>query len=177
MHVFVVLSSQVDAPHLRYRRLRILFAKTKCWTQYDPFARSKLDTFASAAPGVYALALSVNNMILSNSAESEPEETIQAAFLELAQVALWGNATDLSLLQGLSHADIQALQKTGKAAQEAAEHLILQNDLDKAWACLKSLRGSRIDIVLDNAGFELYGDILLADWLLSTPFCSEVVFQ
>lgn len=126
---------------------------------------------------MYALALSINNLILSNSSESESEETLQGAFLELAQVALWGNATDLSLLQGLSHSDIQALQKTGKAAQEAAEHLILQNNLGEAWQCLKSLKASRIDIILDNAGFELYGDILLADWLLSTPFCSEIVFQ
>lgn len=120
--------------------------------------------------------MSVNDLIVANTQDSKPE-SLRAAFLELAQVALWGNATDLSLLQNLSHADIQALQKTGKAAQQAAEHLILSNDLDKAWKHLESLKDARIDIVLDNAGFELYGDILLGDWLLSTPFCSQVVFQ
>lgn len=160
----------------RYRRLRVLFAQTKHWQQHDPFAKQKISTFASAAPGVYALAMSVNQLILSNASAEDPER-LHAAFLELAQVALWGNATDLSLLQNLSHADIQALQKTGKAAQKEAEHLILSNHLDKAWTCLKGLKNARIDIVLDNAGFELYGDILLGDWLLSTPFCDEVVFQ
>jgi hypothetical protein len=141
------------------------------------FAKQKIDTFRSAGPGVYALALNINNLILSNSSADEPEETLKAAFLELAQVALWGNATDLSLLQGLSHADIQALQKTGKAAQQEAEHLILANQLDQAWDHTRSLKNGRIDIVLDNAGFEVYGDLLLGDWLLSTPFCNEVVFQ
>lgn len=119
----------------------------------------------------------VNNLVLADSSKNASDITLQAEFYELAQVALWGNATDLSLLSGLSHADIQALQKTGKAAQEAAQHLILQNDLEQTWKCLSSLRGSRIDLVLDNAGFELHGDLILADWLVSTPFCSEVVIQ
>ena len=160
----------------RYRRIRALFAHTQHWQEYDPFAKQKIGTFASAAPGVFALALSVNNLIES-PAKTEDPEYLQAAFLELAQVALWGNATDLSLLQNLSHADIQALQKTGKAAQKEAEHLILANDLDKAWNHLRGLKNARVDLVLDNAGFELYGDLLLADWLLSTPFCDEIVFQ
>lgn len=121
--------------------------------------------------------MNINNLILSKSSADESEDTLKAAFLELAQIALWGNATDLSLLQGLSHADIQALQKTDKAAHKEAEHLILLNQLDQAWAHLKTLKKARIDIVLDNAGFEVYGDLLLGDWLLSTPFCSEVVFQ
>lgn len=123
------------------------------------------------------MAMNLNNLILSNSSADEPEDNLKAAFLELATCCLWGNATDLSLLQGLSHADIQALQKTGKAAQKEAEHLILSNQLEHAWDHLKSLKDARIDIVLDNAGFELYGDLLLGDWLLSTPFCNEVVFQ
>lgn len=155
-----------------YRYLRILFATTENWTSFDPFAISKMDTFASAAPGVYALAHSVNDLI-RNSDDDDQE----AAFLELAQVALWGNATDLSLLQNLDHAQIQDLQKTGRAAQKEAEKLILANDLGKAWACLSSLKNARVDIVLDNAGFELYGDILFGDWLLSTSHCKEVVFQ
>ena len=157
----------------RYRQLRILFSSTKHWKNYDIFAKQKIGTFRSAGPGVYALALRLNDLIVSQ----KDAEAQQAGFLELAQVALWGNATDLSLLQGLSHADIQALQKTGKAAQREAEHLILVNDLDKAWQHLQTLQGAQVSIVLDNAGFELYGDLLMADWLLSTPFCSKVVFH
>jgi len=57
---------------------------------------------------------------------------------------------------------------------------------------LKTLKDGRVDIILDNgkscqresgytdlaAGFELYTDFILADFLVScTPFVNEVVFQ
>ena len=122
------------------------------------------------------MAQSLNKLIEVGAPDADAEGH-HATFLELAQVALWGNATDLSLLHNLSHADIQALQKTGKAAQKEAEHLILANDLEATWKYLSSLNNARIDIVLDNSGFELYSDLVFADWLVSTPFCGEIVFQ
>jgi len=57
---------------------------------------------------------------------------------------------------------------------------------------LKTLKDGRVDIILDNgkscqkrsqvtdlaAGFELYTDFILADFLVTcTPFVNEVVFQ
>ena len=35
----------------------------------------------------------------------------------------------------------------------------------------------RIDIVLDNCGFELFTDLVLADFLLTSGVCSQVVFH
>jgi hypothetical protein len=37
--------------------------------------------------------------------------------------------------------------------------------------------GSRVDIIVDNAGFELVTDLLLADFLCSSGVASRVVFQ
>ena len=85
----------------------------------------------------------------------------------------WGNATDLSLLTSLSHADIQALQSV-----ERGSEFVLKNDFKRSWEHVKSFNKERIDIVLDNSGFELVTDLALADWLISvSPFCREVVFH
>ena len=59
-------------------------------------------------------------------------------------------AQDLSLLVDLKYEDLQKLQSVGKAAQLESSKLILRNDLQQAWAHVKTLENSRLDIVLDN---------------------------
>lgn len=59
---------------------------------------------------------------------------------------------------------------------------MLINDIPAAFEALKQAQienqsGGRVDIVLDNAGFELYVGILLAGYLLSTGLASKVVFH
>lgn len=97
---------------------------------------------------------------------------------------MWGNATDLSLLTSLTHADIQSLQAggVGAEAQKGREHFILTGlgALDSAWQQLSAARkqgGGRVDIVLDNSGFELVTDLMLGQWLLESGHASEVVFH
>lgn len=112
------------------------------------------------------------------------DEALGLVFRELVQTSLWGNATDLSLLTHLSHADIQDLQKGGLGAEAQAkrQHFILSGlgAIEKAWKVI--LEGSsssekRVDIILDNSGFELFTDLLLADWLLATGKVHQVVFH
>lgn len=82
-------------------------------------------------------------------------------FLELTQVCLWGNSTDLSLLINMTEEDIKKLQSTGGDHLAATEKNILGNHLNRLWDTVKDLRdrtGGRIDFILDNAGFELYCD-------------------
>lgn len=94
---------------------------------------------------------------------------------------MWGNATDLSLLTSLTYEDIQKLQ--GSEARKASEKNILVNDLDAAWDVLRRAKKEkpkgerRVDIVLDNAGFELYVDLILAGYLLSAALATNVVLH
>ena len=74
----------------------------------------------------------------------------------------------------MSHDDIQRLQARTK--DEAADY-ILRDDLPLAWSVLSHLQGGRVDFVLDNAGFELYTDLVFADWLLETGIAREIVLQ
>lgn len=75
----------------------------------------------------------------------------------MVQADLWGNATDLSLLVDLNYADLQKLQAVGVAAQQEQATRILRDDLPRVWELLKTVKGGRVDIVLDNgecAGLE-----------------------
>lgn len=87
-------------------------------------------------------------------------------FLELTQVCLWGNSTDLSLLINMTEEDIKKLQSTGGDHLAATEKNILGNHLPRLWETIQQLRGStggRVDFVLDNAGFELYCDCVFGE--------------
>ncbi|CBQ69928.1 conserved hypothetical protein [Sporisorium reilianum SRZ2] len=164
-----------------YRLLRSFFARSEHWKQYDPFSKTKLDTFKSSGTAISALAVTIQDLVTKSlssekGAESTPEGR-EILFHEMAQMSLWGNATDLSLLTNLSYADLQALQTTGREQQQARSKFILVNDLDQAWNKISSLQGGRVDIVLDNAGFELVTDMIFADWLLTTPHVDQVVFH
>ncbi|KAF8310776.1 DUF89-domain-containing protein [Clavulina sp. PMI_390] len=117
---------------------------------------------------------------------TEARQKLHVLFDEMIQMCLWGNATDLSLLPTMSYADIQklqSLQSVGSSQSSEGSAFILRNDLEAAWKRVSSLkkedsRVSKIDIVLDNSGFELFTDLVLADFLVTyTPFVSKVVFH
>ncbi|KAG0083275.1 hypothetical protein BGZ92_010914, partial [Podila epicladia] len=174
-----------------YRRIKEAFALTEHWRDYDPFFEQKRTVFKSSQKAVVAIAdrlmspvrsettqaieaSSSLDILISGGPESKGTEE---AFFELAQVCLWGNATDLSLLDNPDLAKVEELQRRmmmssnstpashdastlslddgplDGAQTELAKHAdkILQNDLDQLWAKVKSLRNGRIDIILDNA--------------------------
>lgn len=109
------------------------------------------------------------------------QEAEQQIFTEMCEICLWGNATDLSLLTNLSYADIQKLQ--GSSARKTQEANILVNDLPAAFARLKTSQTQnptadrRIDIILDNAGFELFVDLILAGYLLASGLATHIVLH
>ncbi|KAL1408354.1 Hairy/enhancer-of-split with YRPW motif protein 2 [Vanrija albida] len=164
-----------------YRLLRSYFALTAHWKSYDPFFESKAETYKSSSGAILHLAHALNSMVESKDLQQGFEKegsALEIAFWEMVQADLWGNATDLSLLTDLKYEDLQKLQAVGAAAQAEQAEKILRNDLPKVWELLKTLKDGRVDIVMDNAGFELYTDFIFADFLLScTPFVKEVVFH
>lgn len=100
--------------------------------------------------------------------------------MEMCEICLWGNATDLSLLTNLTYEDIQKLQ--GSEARKNAEKNILVNDLPAVYDLLRKSKAEgnkerRVDIVLDNAGFELFVDLILAGYLLSSGLATHVVLH
>ncbi|GAA6022458.1 hypothetical protein JCM10207_004400 [Rhodosporidiobolus poonsookiae] len=159
-----------------YRRVRALFSASPAWTLFDPFVGPKTSTWRSSAAGAAALATSLESLIAAGP--SSDVEKRRLDFLGLAEACLWGNATDLSLLTSLSHDEIKLLQSV-----ERGQAFLLKNDFARVWDEVRGWEGSeggkRIDFVLDNSGFELFTDMVLADWLvsLSGGLVREVVFH
>ncbi len=113
-------------------------------------------------------------MSLTNAAafaESD-EEAQRLIFYEMTEIALWGNATDLSLLSSLSLDQLQSLQ--GAKAIHEGQARIVSNDMPRAWDYLRSRRGRHVDIVLDNAGFEPFTDLVYALYLLNSRLASAI---
>lgn len=176
-----------------YTRIRSYFTNSKHWTAYDYFSDGKLGAFKSSGVGVKAVAENLERILAlaptqtgRSLEDKEEQDTETLLFLEMAQLSLWGNATDLSLLTGNSYEDLQALQTTGAKEQEKRRRYILSDSFDAAWAHLSAKRAEhkkngakpgRIDFVLDNAGFEFVCDLAFAEWLLHNNFASEVVFH
>ncbi|KAK8070408.1 hypothetical protein PG997_010611 [Apiospora hydei] len=163
-----------------FKRISTYFSLSDHWKDYDAFMNQKMDTFRSSLPAVAELAAQYRGLATQQKdAAAAAPGSEEVLFREIFEVCLWGNATDLSLLTNLSYEDIQKLQ--GSEARKAAESNILVNDLPRVYDQLRRAQDagkpSRVDIVLDNSGFELYVDLLLAGYLLSSGLAQEVVFH
>jgi len=166
-----------------------IFKQTTKWKQYDVFARQKMSTFKSSRPAVLELAGRYRDIVTELEQKhtvkgAQTPEQLEAAekvlFTEMCEICLWGNATDLSLLTNLSYEDIQKLQ--GSEARKNSEKNILVNDLGKAFKVLTTAQKAgkkerRVDIVLDNAGFELFVDLILAGYLVASGLATTVVLH
>lgn len=178
-----VLTGSID------RRMESLFALSKHWKGYDVFARQKMNTFKSSRPAVLELAARYRDIVTEaesgKAQEAKSAEEIEAAerllFSEMCEICLWGNATDLSLLTSLTYEDIQKLQ--GSQARKESQKNIIVNDLDAAFDAMQKARREkkdgerRVDIVLDNSGFELFVDLILGGYLLSSGLATSVVLH
>ena len=164
------------------------FVLSQYWRSYDVFAKQKMSTFKSSRPAVLELASKYKELVYqleNDTALSQDSEERQAAekilFTEMCEICLWGNATDLSLLTSLTYEDIQKLQ--GSDARKASEKNIIANDMPAAYEVLRKAKAEhpkqdrRVDIVLDNAGFELFVDLILAGYLLAANLATHIVLH
>lgn len=167
-----------------YRRVHSFLTPTKHWRDYDPFHSQKNKTFRASLVAISELASRYKQIVTamkSHPATSEKEKEVEKLlFFEMMEICLWGNATDLSLLTSLSYDDIQKLQ--GSKARKDAEANILVNHLPQVFDVLlkakeEGKKNRRMDIVLDNSGFELFVDLILAGYLLEAGLVTEVVLH
>lgn len=146
-----------------------------------------MSTFRSSRPAVLELAAKYKELVSqlerdvhSTKALEDLEKAERILFTEMCEICLWGNATDLSLLTTLAYEDIQKLQ--GADARKKAENNILVNEMAAAYQVLKGAqkigkKERRVDIVLDNAGFELFVDLILAGYLLTAGLATQITLH
>jgi len=155
----------LDAPWLIaefyfYRRIVEIFDFFT--TKYDPFLKQKQMGVLSALDSMESLA---KRLFAENNLPTNERTKI---FLS---TSLWGNRVDLSLWPA---SDEISPSKDELVADLSSN--LLANDLTKV-AEKVSKGGKKADIIVDNAGFELFCDLCLADHLISSKNVTEIVFH
>ncbi|CAG8542202.1 20533_t:CDS:2 [Racocetra persica] len=77
-----------------YRRIISIITNTKHWQNYDPYFRQKEDAFRVSFSSIIEFSKRIDELISSQKLKIND----RIIFYELAQISLWGNATDLSML-------------------------------------------------------------------------------
>ncbi len=160
-----------------YRRIQSIVRNSN-WNDYDPFSAQKQSSLSSSWKSMMELSKRVESLsTFAHHAKGPDEEGMKEAFSELIEYALWGNQVDLSLLAGMSHVEIQDLHSTSANQLKKLQEKVILNDTDEIWDLFSKFEGVRIDIVLDNAGFELFNDFCLAHFLIKGGFASRIHFH
>lgn len=164
-----------------YRLIHTYFTlSTPFWHSFDMFATSKRSSLVGSKKGTIELVKRFWGVIQAiREKQAVDEEMQKAIFEEMIQISLWGNATDLSLLTSLSVEELNSRQ--GKAVRESNKENILVDDTEQVWSLLSRLQSSGsprdIHIVLDNAGFELLTDLVLAGYLIESGYTNKIVLH
>jgi uncharacterized protein with ATP-grasp and redox domains len=133
---------------------------------YDPFLVAK-------RAGLMSSVNSAENMLAKVVSLPNTKEGVALA----AAFALWGNKMDLSIWP--ADAENSSLDVFAKILHAADDNL-LHDDTDILTDRCEVLRengGGKIDIIVDNAGFELVTDLALADHLVASGVADVVTFQ
>ncbi|KAG9347646.1 hypothetical protein JZ751_005218 [Albula glossodonta] len=146
---------------------------------FDVFKEAKTKSFFESQQPIMAICTYLQE--LNKNMDDLSETQLLEHFLKLLQVSLWGNKCDLSISAGQDNS-----QKASPVdSLEDLKPFILVDDSNLVWSVLTNgkipggsskLQG-RVDIVLDNAGFELVTDLIFADFLVSSGLASKVCFH
>ena len=158
-----------------YRRIQTCFARraTRFWKCYDVFGRQKARALTSSKASVVELLQFLRGAIDTD------ERHASALLQEMLEISLWGNSVDLLLLVHLSAEELQGRQ--GKQARESFKQNVVDDDTEEVCNFVSGLKDAtrtrEIHVVLDNAGFEFFADLILVVYLLATNYASVVVLH
>ncbi|XP_046752269.1 damage-control phosphatase ARMT1-like [Diprion similis] len=155
-----------------YRRVTEGFKLTKTLRSYDPFAKQKEESF----DGSVASAIAVANYTLSQveRAQQASSAELKHELAKFLRLSLWGNRCDLSLSGGAENGQI------GNPLEllNALEKDVLVDDTNFVWDVLVKAQKNGglvlVDIVLDNAGYELFTDLCLATFLTAHKIAKKI---
>lgn len=133
---------------------------------YDPFAVAK-------KAGLNSSVHSAENMLEKITSLPNTKEGVGLA----SSIALWGNKMDLSIWP--ADAENASLDVFAKILHAADDNLLHDDTPLLAEHCdmLRARGDGKVDIIVDNAGFELVTDLALADHLIASGVAQTVTFQ
>ncbi|XP_026560798.1 protein-glutamate O-methyltransferase isoform X1 [Pseudonaja textilis] len=158
-----------------YRRIHEALIQSPPISNFDVFKEEKNHAFFESQQAMIVLSSCLQEML--KNIDGLDEKRLKEEFCNLIQVSLWGNKCDLSISAGADNS-----QKSDPLQSvEELKKFILVNHMEKLWSLLinkkKNKTPTRLDIILDNAGFELITDLVLADFLISSELATEIHFH
>ncbi|XP_027488453.1 protein-glutamate O-methyltransferase [Corapipo altera] len=161
-----------------YRRIHAALAQNPPIDNFDVFKEGKAQNFFESQEAVIALCTYFQELL--KNIKDLDEKQLKEELFKLLQVSLWGNKCDLSFSAG----EDSSQKSSPLQSLENMVPYILVNDMEKVWSLLVNAKTNRtersnvrVDIILDNAGFELVSDLVLADFLLSSKLADEIYFH
>ncbi|XP_055382714.1 damage-control phosphatase ARMT1-like [Condylostylus longicornis] len=150
-----------------YRRLKTIFEATTTLKNFDYFKSSKQKALIGSKDSIVSLVKSTRQTLTLDS-------DIDKYFKKLLYLDLWGNKCDLSITEG------KDIKQTGDQL-EAVDHLkeyILIDQAEEIWNLIsQKYTGERyIDFICDNAGYELFTDFLLAEYIIEHKLATKIRF-
>ncbi|KAJ3378522.1 deoxycytidyl transferase [Entophlyctis sp. JEL0112] len=206
-HASFFTASWLFAECFLYARIHAAVNSQPEWAGFDVFLRGKTAAFKDSGAKVAAITGESSTLwhSLAKPGQESHEALVANAHAmaatpsgfkthlrELLLLSLWGNATDLSMFAGLSEEQVQKMHSEASGeANIVSNHIpeILDYfdsafptpsaDVGASFAPISHADGGRrrVDFVLDNSGFELFSDILLADYLHQTGRVQKTVFH
>ncbi|XP_043646259.1 damage-control phosphatase ARMT1 [Drosophila teissieri] len=146
-----------------YRKISSIFRATAHLSAHDYFSQQKQT----------AAKLSVDAMLAVAKATRHNERNSDT-FRQLIKLNLWGNRCDLSITSG------KQVKPTGNAFDQVTdlEEKLLIDGTAEVWKALDGASGEGIvDIIFDNAGYELYTDLILAEYIIDKGLAAKVRFN
>ncbi|CAN9507486.1 unnamed protein product [Ophioblennius macclurei] len=159
-----------------YRRIHEAILLNPPINDYDVFNEGKTQSFFESQQAVMILCTYLEGITKNIEELSKPQ--MFEHFNKLLQVSLWGNKCDLSISAGQENSQ----KNSPIEALNSLQPFILVNDSEAVWSTLTSEQSGktyaeRVDIVLDNAGFELVTDLVFADFLISSGLARQIHFH
>jgi len=148
-----------------YRRLLESLRKNSTeLADYDFFEKQKRESF-------YGSLSAISSLLTTRDTFGTEKTADKSKLIGLIKISLWGNKCDLSISAGTS----QSFHHNPMEQVNALESHLLVDHSEKVTEFLLDMKeGSIVDIVMDNAGFELVSDLCLADYLVSTGLVKKV---
>nr|CAB3223159.1 UPF0364 protein C6orf211 homolog [Phallusia mammillata] len=155
-----------------YRKIQGIIHKSKFMSNFDTFMDQKQRALEQSLDAVRSLTKFLHDC--TGAGKLNDCNHVKSLFSDFIQISLWGNKCDLSISGGEEnaqstagpHENLQALHK-----------FVLVNGIDKMWKHLNTVQKNKqvhIDIILDNAGFELFTDLVLCEFLLKTKLVDSI---
>lgn len=160
---YMVQYAMVKCRMLCYRRLLESMRKSADLANFDFFGKQKKEAFYGSLKAICNLLIARDSWPLKDLSKLEG----------LLKISLWGNKCDLSISAGTSnsfHHDPLA------QIDELKSHLLV-DDTKHVIELFKHGEEMLIDIIMDNAGFEMLSDLCLADYLISSNFAKKIRFR